>query len=202
MRRLSFLLCLWSLSGWAGGSVYLNGVNVDGLTDQHFERVNVRLDAKGDVYIDAPGYNVQKVPADPSATTARPTATTVKENGTLSRRYLLVTEQSPPGLSEYDIDVFLNGKFLRTLRAGEEQIVSELTRKLRPGANEVTFQARKVLANPDQPRSHSKSHVFRVIIGEGTMTDDQVVIETQLIKFERTAADTNDLTQQFTLTTR
>ena len=35
--------------------VYVNGVNIEGLTNQTFEKVNVRLDEKGNVHIDAPG---------------------------------------------------------------------------------------------------------------------------------------------------
>jgi hypothetical protein len=41
-----------------------------------------------------------------------------------------------------------------------------------------------------------------VIIGEGNTTQDQVTIEKQLVTFTRTAADTSDVTQEFSFTTR
>ncbi|MDQ3264899.1 MAG: hypothetical protein M3Y59_14725, partial [Myxococcota bacterium] len=41
-----------------GGSVFLNGVNIDGLTDVKFEKATVRIDANGNVLIDAPHYKV------------------------------------------------------------------------------------------------------------------------------------------------
>jgi hypothetical protein len=44
--------------------------------------------------------------------------------------------------------------------------------------------------------------VFRVIIGEGNSQTDQVTIEKQMVTFTRTAADTNDTTQEFSFTTR
>jgi len=34
--------------------VYVNGVNVEGLTNHTFEKVTVRLDEKGNVQIEAP----------------------------------------------------------------------------------------------------------------------------------------------------
>jgi hypothetical protein len=44
--------------------------------------------------------------------------------------------------------------------------------------------------------------VLRVIIGEGTVSDEKVVLERQLVTFARTAADTDDVTQEFSFTTR
>lgn len=174
--------------------VYVNGVNVDGLTNHTFEKVNVRLDEKGNVQIDAPGYSVKKVTVNGGDRTST--------EGVITQKYFLVTEQSPPGATEYEIDVFLNGKFLRTLKSGEEQLVTDITRQLKPGKNQVIVQARKRQADPMVPRSTNRSHVFRVIIGEGSTNQDQVTIEKQLVTFVRTAADSNDTTQEFSFTTR
>ena len=57
------LLCgvLLSSEAFAGGAVYLNGVRIDGVTNQKFDKVNVRIDELGNVFIDAPGYNVRQV---------------------------------------------------------------------------------------------------------------------------------------------
>ena len=41
-------------------SLFLNGVNVDGLRAQSFEKCKtVRIDDKGDVHLDCPGYQVE-----------------------------------------------------------------------------------------------------------------------------------------------
>jgi hypothetical protein len=195
MKRILLALCCLSLPALAV-EVYVNGVSVDGLTNHTFEKVTVRLDDKGNVQIDAPGYSVKKV--NIAGTAEKPKA----PESAITQKYFLVTEQTPAGMTEYEVDLFLNGKFLRTLKSGEEQLVTDITRQLKPGQNLVIVQAKKRYANPSSPKSMSRSHVFRVIIGEGNTTSDQVTIEKQLVTFVRTAADTNDVTQEFSFTTR
>lgn len=194
-KNLLVALCCVSLPALAV-EVYVNGVSVDGLTNHTFEKVTVRLDERGNVQIDAPGYSVKKV--NLSGAAEKPKA----QDGAITQKYFLVTEQSPPGMTEYEIDLFLNGKFMRTLKSGDEQLVLDITRQLKPGQNLVIAQAKKRYADPSSPRSLSKSHVFRVIIGEGNTSNDQVTIEKQVVTFTRTAADTNDVTQEFSFTTR
>jgi hypothetical protein len=80
--------------------------------------------------------------------------------------------------------------------------VTDITKQLKPGKNQVIIQAKKRYGDPMVPRSSSRNHVFRVIIGEGTTSQDQVTIEKQVVTFTRTAADTNDTTQDFSFTTR
>ncbi|MCP4807905.1 MAG: hypothetical protein GY913_24850 [Proteobacteria bacterium] len=64
---------LAALSTANAGNVYINGVNATGLTNFELQDVDVRLDADGDVYIDAPRYSieVQAVP-DPVAPITEP----------------------------------------------------------------------------------------------------------------------------------
>jgi hypothetical protein len=193
MKKFIIALCALSFTASAA-EVYINGVNVDGLTNTTFEKVTVKLDDKGNVQIDAPGYAVKKVTM---ADNAPPVAT-----GVITQQYYLVTEQNPPGATEYEVDVFLNGKFFRTVRSGDEQLVKDITKELKPGLNKVIAQARKKYENPNSPKSQSRAHVMRVIIGEGRSTRDQVTIDKQVVTFTRTAADTNDVTQEFSFTTR
>ena len=192
--RFAMLLLLAAVPA-AAAEVFVNNVNVDGLTNQQFEKVNVRIDDKGNVYIEAPGYAVKRVSVGPVAEAA-------KEEGIITKKYFLVTENNPVGATEYDIDLFINGKFIRGMHSSDDQIVAEITKHLRPGKNQIQLQAKKVIANKEQPKSFSKSHVFRVIVGEGKVTEDQVVIEKPLITFTRTAADQDDVAQEFSLTTR
>jgi hypothetical protein len=196
MKRMLLALCCLSLPALAV-EVYVNGVSVDGLTNHTFEKVTVRLDERGNVQIDAPGYSVKKV--NLSGAPERPPA---RPDGAITQKYFLVTEQTPAGMTEYEVDLFLNGKFMRTLKSGEEQLVTDITKQLKVGQNLVIIQAKKRYADPSSPKSLSRSHVFRVIIGEGSTNTDQVTIEKQLVTFTRTAADTNDVTQEFSFTTR
>jgi len=208
-------------------SVYLNGVRIDGVTNQKFEKATVRIDEKGDVHINAPGYAVRvetapapqaapvtpppapAVPSPAAPTPAPATAATAPATPapaapdappTLTRRYWLVTEQAVPGMSEYDIDLYINAKWVRKLRNNEEQIITELTRHLQPGKNTVLLSPHKVVAG--DRKSYSPQHYFKVIIGEGNVGGDNVMIDNPIIKFQRTAADTKDVSEEFILTTR
>lgn len=204
------------------GSVFLNGVKIDGVTNTRFEKATVRIDAEGNVHIDAPGYaarvtNVTPTPATPSTATppaaapvdagvvaqapapAAPAASPAVP-GRISKRYWLVTEQTTPGMTDFDIDVYVNSRWLRRLRNNEDQVVVDITSQLRPGANAVTLIARK--QNTGSRRSTSPGNVFKVIIGEGNEGGGNVMIDTPLIRFQKTAADVQDATEEFTLTTR
>jgi hypothetical protein len=227
MRRsiLALILALFPASALAG-SVFLNGVPIDSVRDQKFEKVSsVRIDAQGNVHIDAPAYAVKtvNVPATPapapapapapvaqaSAPAPAPVATPAPAPAApavdtaparITRRYWLVTEQSATGMTEYDIDLYVNSKWVRKLRNHEEQVITDITPLLQPGKNAVLFMARKVAAG--SRKSESPQHVFKVIIGEGNEGGGRVMIDNPLLRFQRTAAQSEDVTEELTLTTR
>ena len=73
-------------------SVYLNGTRIDGVTNQKFEKATVRIDEKGDVFIEAPGYAVRVLsqptptPAPPAGASARGgSATAARPKGRMRR---------------------------------------------------------------------------------------------------------------------
>lgn len=224
MRRVISVLILSVLLPLpALATVFLNGVRIDGLTNQTFDKVSsVRIDEQGNIHIVAPGYTVKTMevpalaapapaappvaPAAPAPTAApvapaapqTPAPTTAPTR--ITQRYWLVTEQSAQGKTEYDIDLFINSAWVRKLRNGEGQVITELTRYLRPGKNTVRMMASKVLTGPR--RSQSAEHTFQVIIGEGNEGGGRVMIDKPLIRFQRTAAQTEDVTEEFVLTTR
>jgi hypothetical protein len=176
------------------GSVYLNGVNIDGIVNQKFERATVRIDEKGNVLIDAPGYSAKPVADGPSGlpqSVAPPR---------LARRYWLVTEQTAAGMTEYDVDVYVNSKWIRKLKNGEDQQIVELTPHLLPGKNSVLFSAKKITTG--RRKSMSREHVFRVLVGEGNAGGEHVMLDSTLAKFERTAADTGDDSREFMVLAR
>jgi len=220
MRRAIFaLVFLALLPVTAVASVFLNGVRIDGLTNQTFEKVSsVRIDEQGNVHIQAPGYSVKMTPASvpapapvvppappapvpaPVATPAPVPAPVASAPARITKRYWLVTEQSVTGMSEFDIDLFINSVWVRKLRNGEEQVITELTRYLKPGKNTLLFMAHKVASRPR--RSESAQHVFKVIIGEGNEGGGKVMIDSPLIRFQRTAAEAEDVSEEFSLITR
>lgn len=174
------------------GSVYLNGVKIDGVTGQKFEKATVIIDDKGNVHIDAPGYQARHVDGSPAQATAGAAV--------LSKKYFLVTEQTVQGLTDYDVDVYVNGKFLRKLRSDEEQLVTDVTKVLSPGKNAFLFVAKKKPG--ESRRSYSKEHVFRVVVGEAEVAGDRVTITNPVVKFERNASEQQDVTQELTFLTK
>ncbi|MFL5357253.1 hypothetical protein [Archangium sp.] len=238
MRRVIPALVLTALLPVSAlaGSVFLNGVRIDGVTNQRFEKVtSVRIDEQGNVHIDAPAYAVKVVNAPPPAATPAPVAAAPAKPAPapapapvaspapapaptataapapapapvdtaparLTRRYWLTTAQSVPGMTDYDIDLFINSRWVRKLRNSEEQVIAEITDSLVPGKNTVLLMAHKVAAGAR--RSESPQHVFKVIIGEGNEGGGNVMIDNPLIRYQRTAAETEDQSEEFTLTTR
>jgi hypothetical protein len=196
--RVAPLACLLVPASALAVSVYLNGTKVDGLTATKIDKCSVEFDAKANVLLNCPGYSVRvesgaPLPDKSKDDNAPPPAT-------MSHHYFLVTEQAQMGSTDYDYDLFVNSKFIRRLKSDEEQIVTEVTRHLSPGKNTVTFVAKKRAGR--ERKSFSPQHFFRVIIGEGAAGGDKVMIDEALITFQKTAADTDDVTQEFTLNAR
>lgn len=211
-------------------SVYLNGVRIDGVTNQKFEKATVRIDDKGDVYIEAFGYSavrqVTSAPAAPAPVVPAPAPVApvppppapvvtpapaapqppppaepaADAPPSLTRRYWLVTEQSVPGMTEYDIDLYINSRFIRKLGNNEDQVIMEITRQLQPGKNTVVLTPHKVVMG--ERKSYSPQHYFKVIIGEGNEGGGRVMIDNPIVRFQRTAADSKEESGEFTLTTR
>ena len=198
----------------AGPTVSLNGINIDGATSQRFESCTVTIDAQGNINIEAKGYAVRragaangKVPSLPAApiessppAAAPPGGAPATDPARLTRRYFLATEQTRPDGTQYDIEVFINAQWIRQLRSNEAQVVLEVTKYLRPGSNKVVLAARKAIAG--ERVSTSRDVTFQVIIGEGNMGGDHVMIDNPLVRMRRTAAETESVTEEFTLVAR
>ncbi len=216
MRRLALALAVLAASpaGAAGPRVSLNGVSIDGVTDQRFENCTVTIDAHGDVNIEAKGYTVRPAgggppvafkavplapPPAPPASVPAPAAAPAAAPEKLSRRYFLVTEQTRLDGTQFDIAVFINAKWIRELKSQEDQVVAEVTRYLRPGPNKVTLAATK---RPGERKSTSPDVIYRVVIGEGDQGGDHVRIDVPQIDARRTAAEAGDVTEEFTLVAR
>ncbi len=190
--------------------VYVNGVLVDGIVNQSFSNCAVTIDGEGNIRIEAPGYRIQVVqpsppaqspPAASPAASPPPPPPAAAPQGALTKRYWMITEQSAQGATQYNIDVFINGAFYRRLRNDEEQVIEDITNRLRPGPNTLLLVAEKDFTG--SRRSTSPSHSFRVTVGEGIESQGTVLIQLPLIRFGRTAAEVESpVRQEFTVNTR
>jgi len=225
---LAFLLAVPAAAG--AGSVYLNGENIDEVRNIKFDKCSVKIDEHGNVMIEAQGYRVkrlegsgapapvaapqpppqqqqpvqQQVPmmvgvpyAYPQPQIAPPAPVQAPK---ITKHYWMVTHQNAPGMTEFDIDVYVNAKWLMTLRNGSQQDVVEVTRYLVPGQNSVTFEAKKLSAG--SRKSFSPEHQFIVVIGEGDAGGDNVMINNPLVTFKRTAADGDSSSKDYSFVTR
>jgi len=224
MRTLALALVAVAFSAGAsasaGPSVTLNGVPIDGATDQRIENATVVIDARGDIHIVAKGYAVRgdggvvppatpppvSPPAAPPAAGAPPAATVpavpappavAAAPAALTRRYFLASEHGAPGTG-FDVAIFINAQWIREVKANESQVVMEITRYLRPGANRVVLAASRRAERP----STSKDVVLRVVIGEGNIGGGHVMIENTLVELVRTAAEAENRSEEFVVQAR
>ncbi len=99
------------------------------------------------------------------------------------------------GAAQYDLDVFINSKWIRKVKASEEQIILEVTKYLVPGPNKVLFAATKHVETGR--KSASAGAYLKVIIGEGEAGGSNVLIDNPLLECKRTAAETDNVNEEF-----
>jgi hypothetical protein len=225
MRSLAFIVAAAALAvpfpGLAGPAITLNGVNISGVANQKFENVNVIIDAQGNLEIQAKGYAVRTSgPATPAAPpVAAPLAPShppavAPASGTglvanaaaappsrLTRRYFLATEQSQPDGTQYDVEVFINASWIRVVKSSDPQVVTEITRYLRPGTNKVTLSCTKRLQGSDR-RNYGADVTLKVVVGAGNVGGDHVMIDDPLAVMTRTAAEVDDKVEEFVFEAR
>ncbi|MEC7947545.1 MAG: hypothetical protein VX265_08230, partial [Myxococcota bacterium] len=109
------------------GEVYVNGMPASGITGQTLEDVDVRFDAEGSVWIDAPRYRVEYSGA-PVPAADIPAA-----------RYWLVSQDA--GSRGHTIDVVINGAAVATARSGDAALIVDLAPYLHRGTNLVELRA-------------------------------------------------------------
>ena len=194
MIRFAIALSVFCLvSPLYAGSIYLNGVNVDGVTNQVFENCRVRIDEYGNVFIEAKGFEVKHKEGAPEAPPVKGVPTGERPN----RQYWLVTEKNVPGMTQYDVDLFVNSKWVRRFLNEEKHVVFEITKYLKTGPNKIMLVAKKNMK--DSRLSSSPQHYFRVVVGEGESGGRNVVIKRKLIEYKRTALETRDYRNEYSI---
>jgi hypothetical protein len=195
--------------------VTLNGVNIAGVANQKFENVTVVIDAQGNLDIQAKGYAARVAgsgtpgatanatppaaprPVDPpqvaAASSAGPRSSGPARPG---RRYFLVTEQTQPDGTQYDVEVFINASWIRVIKSADPQLVTEITRYLHPGTNKVTLSCTKRLQGADRHASGADV-TLKVVVGGGNIGGDHVMIDEPLATMVRTAAEIDDKVEEF-----
>lgn len=203
MRPIALALVAAALaapvSAAAGPSITLNGVAIDGATSQRIENATVVIDAQGNLHIEARGYAVHAAGERPAGTPPAAGETGAAAPAALTRRYFLATEHAPPG-TQYDLAIFINAQWIREVKASEPQVVMEITRYLRPGPNKLVLAPTKRVQG--ERLSTSPQVALKVVVGEGNVGGDHVMIDNPLVEMTRTAADVEDRAEEHVLVAR
>jgi hypothetical protein len=207
---LSITLALLGASAPAAAapSITLNGVNIDGVTSQKFENATVVIDEAGNVHIQAKGYAVRSAGDDRTSTPPQQAgsgggissgAPAGGAPARLTRRYFLATEQTTPG-PQFDLAIFINAQWIREVKAAEPAAVVEITRFLRPGQNRLTLAATKRIVG--DRLAYGRDAALKVVVGEGNVGGDHLMIDVPLVETSRTAAEMDDKTEEFVIDAR
>ncbi|HZZ84666.1 MAG TPA: hypothetical protein VFE30_09025 [Anaeromyxobacteraceae bacterium] len=127
-----------------------------------------------------------------------PTSSSTPSRAT-TRRYFLVTQQSQPDGTQYDVSVFINSQWIREVRSAEENVVMEVSKFLRLGQNKVTLEARK---RSGDRHGAAPDATLRVIVGEGSAQGNDVTIDDPVVDMRRNAAETESFTEEYSLVAR
>jgi len=171
------------------GDLYVNGVLANGLRDQEFKDADIRIDAEGDVHIDAPQYVVRSldpVPVTPPNTGPSPSAV---PRGV----WWLVTEDQRS--SGHSIELFINGALVRRISSGEPQLILDLAPWLASGLNDITFSA--------LPGPQPSGGVLHVYLGTGQNDAGVIRMHDPEIDYARRSSDPpSGGMQDFTISVR
>ncbi len=184
VKFLAIMIAILVATPLIAGSIFLNGVKIDGVRDQEFKAVNIKIDKEGNIHISAPQYIVKT-----SDESAQKQAAPVQ-----AKAYFLVTQISKDGRGGYDIDLFINGNWVKKITNKDEQIVMDLTKYLQNGKNTIRLTGIKAKDETANPQS---AGFTEVIIGEGSAGKNNVVIDKPLIDSKFLSKDANPIIKDF-----
>ncbi len=191
---LGLMLALMASTSFAS-DVYLNGKKITGYSDVDFGKVEVKLDKAGNVRITAPDFKVQEmVPQDAANNTASKPA--VANPAGLKKQYFIVTEETRPAVTGFDVKLIINNKYIKTIPDTIAQNVVELNEFLKAGSNTISFFAKR---DGRTAKSTSPDDKFTLMIGVGTTEGGKLSIEEVLHEFTIKATDTGEPAKSFTL---
>lgn len=187
---------LWWMSAALAGDLYVNNVLVDprSIANVTFEKVTVRVDPQGNLWVDAPGYRIEiQNPAPQPAVTApvaprpgQPPAPT--GSAVTAARWWLVTEDA--GTAGHTVQVFVNGNLAYTFASGQPQTIVDVHKWLVLGPNKV-----RVVSTS----TNSTGGSFYVYVGTGSNQSGTVVLDNPVVQFGVGAGRNGPYEREYTL---
>jgi hypothetical protein len=196
LRCTVFILCMSSVS--QAGALYINGVRVDGMANIKLRNVDIDIDAQGDIHVTAKGYqvNVGETARGADPQPAKPQPPPARNAAQPTKYYLTMAQNGDP---QWDVDVFLNGTYVRRFSAGQTPPPIDVTKMIRPGDNSLRFHAVKQEGNI---RSLQPGDLIQL-----TLDADQQLVTgrhelTRIYSYKRTAAETGMFDDSISVQTR
>lgn len=190
---------MWALvSAAMAGNLYVNNVLVDprSIANVTFEKVTVKVDPQGNIWVDAPGYRIEVQNPVPTPGPTIGTAPAPQPGGppgyvsaVVPARWWLVTEDA--GTTGHTIQVFVNGALAYTFQSGQAQTIVDIGKWLVVGPNKV-----KLVSNSMSPTGGS----FYVYMGTGSNQSGTVVLDNPIVQFGISAARSGPYEREFTMT--
>jgi hypothetical protein len=182
-------------------NVYLNGVEIGDLRGQTFKDATVYIDDVGDVHINSDRYKVEVVDEDGKpggAASAVDEQDAAGANPQLRQRYFLVTKPSPAGRAQYDVAIKVNGVQRRVVKAGDKELIIEVSAWFKAGSNTVELVATKNLRGGRA--STSSDDKARIILGAGHEDGSIVKVDVINVDFKYDASQLDDVKKTYVFT--
>ena len=132
-----------SSTAFASPSIIFNGVDITGVTDQKFTNVTVEFDSNGNIILTAPSSTLPAQIVGSNLPTPLPPPSIDTLPDTVKPTYIIATFDSP-GLLGHNVDVYVNGQFVKTFYQGTAQQTYDISAFLHRGKN--TIQYRMIMA--------------------------------------------------------
>jgi hypothetical protein len=164
--------------------IYVNGEQVRGITNLTLEKCTVTFNARGDIYVTAPGFKVHPTAATGEQTTGKVAA---KPQSLLENRYFLFTQTSSPGEVPFSFEVWVNDEKIKEFSSSQDKLTVEVTLHLKPGSNKVEI---KSIYQASTRGGAADS--FSVLVGRGAPNAGSLEINKLLLNYTRKGNDSGD----------
>jgi hypothetical protein len=171
------------------GDVYINGQAVRGITNLTLEGCTVVFNARGDVYVTAPGFKVLD-----TAATGDQASKALAPASNLKNRYFVFTDSDAVGKVPFDFELLVNGQSVKKFTSSDVPLGLELTLFLKPGRN--TLELRSTF---DPAKMGDATGTYTVRVGRGEPVQGSLEIREILLTYVRKGSEMNNSTDTFDL---
>ncbi|MGM0595933.1 MAG: hypothetical protein ACQES9_02745 [Myxococcota bacterium] len=173
----------FSSSAEAKKKVFLNGMDLSKylIVDTVLKGVTVKFDKKGNIYLIAKGYNFNPEKSDENKEDSKDSKVDPK-----ATEFYLVSFPKPAKANiGYDIDLMINGKFVKRIYSNDGQVVYPITKSLKKGKNKINLISKKKKLKGDKKPSGS----MKIAIARGYESKGNYLIKKLIWSVSRSSSD-------------